>query len=176
MIRGPLGAGKTTVARRVARAIGAEYVSIDRILDDRGLWYSGRLSEFLRANRFAAARAAPWLARGVPVVFDGNFYWKAQIADLVARLDRPPYVFTLRAPRSLCIARDAARRPSHGRAAVIAVYAKSTRFASGRTIDATGSAAAAVRAVVARLPERVAPGRSRRRRTRTRSSSPRGRL
>ena len=112
----------------------------------------------------------------MPVVFDGNFYWKTQIADLMARLERPPFVFTLRAPRALCIERDAGRRPTHGRAAAIAVYAKSTRFTAGRVVDATGPATAVARAVVARLPGRVAPGRSRRRGTPTRSTPPRGRL
>lgn len=137
LIRGPLGVGKTTVARRLARGLGAEYISIDRLLDDHGLWYSGRLAEFLRANRHAVRRARTLLGEGTPVVIDGNFYWRSQIGDLVGRLDFPHAVFTLRAPESLCILRDRHRHPSHGAAATRQVYAKSTRFEYGIGVDAT---------------------------------------
>ena len=51
VIRGLLGVGRTAVATRLAREIGAGYISIERILDNLGLWEAGRLSEFLRARR-----------------------------------------------------------------------------------------------------------------------------
>jgi len=152
VIRGPLGVGKTTVAQRLAREIGAGYISIDRILEERGLWDSGALAEFLRANDFAVEQARSLLADGTSVVLDGNFYWKSQINDLVARLDRRHFVFTLRAPLSVCVERDARRSPPHGREAAREVYAKSTRFEYGVGIDATRGVGTVVGDIVARLP------------------------
>jgi predicted kinase len=136
MIRGPLGVGKTTIARRLARELGASYISIDRILDERGLWEHGRLSEFLKANQVAASIAQRSLGRGEAVVIDGNFYWKGQIEDLLARLAGPHFEFTLTAPMAVCAERDARRTPSHGREAVRAVYAKTGRVTWGVHIDA----------------------------------------
>ncbi|MGD0249564.1 MAG: AAA family ATPase [Thermoplasmata archaeon] len=137
IIRGPLGVGKTTVSERLAKEIGAEYLSIDRILDDHGLWEEGLLSEFLQANAIAVERGERSLARGVPVVFDGNFYWKSQIEDLIGRLPYRHFEFTLRAPLELCIERDGYRGVPHGPEAAREVYAKSTAFDWGVEIDAT---------------------------------------
>ncbi len=167
MIRGPLGIGKSTVAERLAREIGGEYISIDRILDERGLerWYRGYYSQtsFLRANAFAADRARKSLNRGTPAVFDGNFYHRSQIEDLVRRLDYPRFVFTLTAPLSMCIERDARRSPSFGSEAARAVYAKSTEFDYGVEVDATRPVRSIVRQIRSYLPSR--PDRKRRRRT-----------
>jgi len=136
IIRGPLGVGKTTISGRLAQKIGAEHISIDQILDDRGLWDSGQLSEFLAANAFAVEQARGFLDGGTPVVFDGNFYWQAQIQDLVARLKFRHYVFTLSAPLSVCIERDGRRDLSHGSEAATEVYAKTTAFDWGIRVDA----------------------------------------
>ncbi len=151
LIRGPLGVGKSAVSKRLAKENRAEYVSIDRILDEHALWKAGHLSEFLGANEFAAERAERFLAKGTPVVFDGNFYWKAQIADLVGQLDYVPYIFTLNAPLAVCIERDWRRGPSYGREATRAVYAKSGRFDAGVGIDATQPVDRVVSAIVAHL-------------------------
>ncbi|HXQ79433.1 MAG TPA: ATP-binding protein [Thermoplasmata archaeon] len=147
LVRGPLGVGKTTVSHRLVRELHAEYVSIDRILDERGFWDSGRLSEFVKANRVAAERARPTLVSGTPVIFDGNFYWKTQIRDLVRRLDFPHAIFTLTAPLSDCTARDARKGSPHGSKGAREVYAKSTAFNSGTSIDATGSVDSVVRSI-----------------------------
>jgi predicted kinase len=160
VIRGPLGVGKTTVAKQLARRIGAKYVSIDRVLEDHHLWVSGRLTEFLRANEIAAARARPALASATPVVFDGNFYWKGQIRDLVRRLDAAPFIFTLTAPVRICIARDRRRRPSHGAGAARAVYVRSTAFRSGVAIDATRPPSDVVRDIHTRIEARFAAGQA----------------
>jgi predicted kinase len=141
IVRGPLGSGKSTVSERLARSLRAQYVSIDRILEESNLeqWESGFISEssFLRANEIAARTARPQLDQGRPVIFDGNFYWRSQIADLVGRLDFPHHIFTLRASLEVCVDRDARRSPPHGRRATEEVYAKSTEFEAGIGIDAT---------------------------------------
>jgi predicted kinase len=159
IVRGPLGVGKSAVSRRVARKIGGVHISIDRILDDRHLWYSGRLSEFLAANSFAVREAAPHLASGRPVVFDGNFYWKRQIEDLVGHLESPHFVFTLDAPLSVCIERDGGRDPPHGAAAARQVYRKTTAFEYGEKIDASGPLETVVAEILSRLPPARSPAR-----------------
>jgi len=152
LIRGPLGVGKSTVSERLAKKIGAQHISIDRILDERGLWEEGRVSEFLKANEFAGKEARDLLNTGTPVIIDGNFYWESQIDDLIDRLDFPHYLFTLKAPLSVCIARDGRRTPPHGAEAAQEVYTKSTRFTRGVSIDATRSADDVVEDILSRLP------------------------
>lgn len=147
IIRGPLGVGKSTVSKKLARILRAEYISVDRPLDDRGIWYSGRLREFLEVNEIVAQQAGNLLANGTPVVVDGNFYWKSQIQDLERRLDHRHFVFTLKAPLDVCIRRDASRAAAHGSRAAEEVYAKSTRFSYGTPIDATQPVEAVVRKV-----------------------------
>ncbi len=155
VVRGPLGIGKSTVAKLLAEKVGAEYISIDRILDERGLetWYRGYVSQrsFLRANAYAVRRALPLLRKGRPVIFDGNFYYKSQIEDLIGQLDYRHYVFTLRAPLRVCIERDGRRVPPYGGEAARAVYAISTGFEYGIGIDATRTVGRVVNDIVMRL-------------------------
>ena len=164
LIRGPLGSGKTTVSQRVAQKVGGEHISIDQILDDHGFWNSGRLAEFLQANVVAAEQARVLLVRDIPVIIDGNFYWKSQIADLIRRLPFPHFIFTLDAPLAVCIERDRRRKPPHGREATEQVFAKTTRFHAGVRINANRPLEPVVSDVVQRL-----------RRGRPRSSPTRGR-
>ena len=156
IIRGPLGVGKTTVARRLARKLGGEHVLIDQILEDHALeeWKDGYISvgSFLRANQVAAVRAGPVLSRGVPVVFDGNFYWERQIQDLIGRLDHPHFVFTLHAPLATCIARDARRAVSYGAEAARDVCDKSSQFDWGVRVDAARTIDGTVGEILAQLP------------------------
>jgi predicted kinase len=156
LIRGPLGSGKTTVSRRVAEATGSTYISIDQILEEADLeeWEGGFISQrsFLRANEIAARRARDPLKGGTPVIFDGNFYWKSQIADLVDRLNFPHWVFTLSAPLEVCVERDSRREPPHGRTATEEVFDKSTEFDAGVVIDATPSVDRVSAAILAHLP------------------------
>ncbi|MCI4349918.1 MAG: hypothetical protein L3K15_00145 [Thermoplasmata archaeon] len=138
----------------MARAIGGARISIDRILDGQGLWVEGRLSEFLRANKFAVEAARAYLRRGTAVIFDGNFYWKRQIEDLIRRLPPRHFDFTLKAPLEVCVERDRRRASPHGARAAAQVYAKTTRFDWGIGIDATRPPDDVVREIVSRLPPR----------------------
>lgn len=136
IIRGPLGAGKTTIAKAVALALGGETIAIDPILE-RWEWDGGSESLFLKANQVAGELALRLLERGVPVVFDGNFYWKSAIEDLQGRLPFPNAVFTLKVPLGLCVERDRGREPSHGEENVREVFEKATRFEAGTPVDGT---------------------------------------
>jgi len=161
VIRGPLGVGKTTVARAVTAAIHGHLVSIDSILDRHGLeeWEGGYISvrSFLRANDFAISEAEPLLSVGTPVVLDGNFYHRAAIDDLERRLAFPHEVFTLTAPVSDCIERDRHRAPSFGEEAVREVFAKVSEVEYGVVVDARQPLADTVTAIVRRLDEVARP-------------------
>lgn len=142
LIRGPLGCGKTTISEKLARELGVKYVPVDRVLKEHDLTgdqEDGYISQksFKRANEIIAPAAEETLQRGVPVIFDGNFYWESQIEDLVNRLNYPHEVVTLHAPLEVCLERDRGRGKTHGEDAAIAVYEKSTSFTCGIPIDAT---------------------------------------
>ena len=156
VIRGPLGIGKTTVATRLAEALGATVVSIDRILEEHDLeeWVDGYISveSFVRANAWALRAAEEPLGRGAPVVVDGNFYWETQLRDLVDRLAHGSYVFTLVAPVEVCIERDRRRVHPLGEEAVHEVYAKATTFTWGTPVDAARALDDIVREILGHLP------------------------
>lgn len=139
IIRGPLGCGKSTIAKAISKKLEAKYFAIDKILDDYDLkeWEEGYVSQksFIRANEIAAKEAKIDLEKGVPIVFDGNFYWKSQIEDLIKRLNHSHYTFTLKAPLKICIERDMKRNKIHGKDATEAVYKKSTEFDYGTIIN-----------------------------------------
>ena len=158
IIRGPLGSGKSTLAERIAKKLKAEYVTFDRILDEHDLTKekeAGYISQksFKKANEIIAPKAKKLLDKGVPVVFDGNFYWRSQVDDLIARLDFPHYVFTLKAPLEVCIERDRTRKKTHGKDAARAVYKKVTEFDYGTVIDVTKSLGKCVKEILSYLPK-----------------------
>ena len=151
IVRGPLGAGKTTVARALAARLDARLVSVDPILD-RWRWDGGSERLFLRANRLVLERAASSLRRGRPVVIEGNFYWRRVLDDLLERLPVRATIVRLDLPVATCAARDRQRRRPHGAEAAAAVYAKVARVRRGIRIDARPPVPDVVAAIEARLP------------------------
>ncbi len=141
------------MARALAARIGGTVVSIDAILEE-DRWDGGSEALFLRANRVAVERARPVLARGRPVVVDGNFYWSRPLSDLARRLRVPHLVVTLVVPLAECIVRDGGRTPSHGPAATRTVFRKAARVRAGIRIDGTPPVDRIVAAIGARLPPR----------------------
>ena len=143
IIRGPLACGKSTVSKELAKELNAEYIAVDRILDEHNLtkdWEDGYISQksFLKVNEIVSERAKKLLNKNKPVIFDGNFYWKSQLEDLISRLNYPHYVFTLKAPVETCINRDEERGKTHGEDAARVVYKKSTSFEYGIPIETEG--------------------------------------
>ena len=175
VIRGPLGVGKSTVSRRLCERLRAQYISIDRLLEDHGIeeWDEDRISlrSFLAANALAAAAARPLVAAGRPVVIDGCFYWSEQLVDLRSRLDAPGHFFTLDAPLEVCVARDATRplprvgeTPAGGHQqgpqACRDVYQLVASVSYGERIDATGAIEETVATLLRRLEREVSPSSS----------------
>ncbi|MCX6750163.1 MAG: AAA family ATPase [Candidatus Pacearchaeota archaeon] len=143
IIRGPLGCGKSTISKELAKELNAEYIAVDRVLDEHNLtndWEDGYISKksFLKVNEIVSERAKKLLNHSKPVIFDGNFYWKSCIDDLISRLNYSHYVFTLKAPVETCIKRDEERGKTHGEDAARAVYEKSTSFGYGIPIETKG--------------------------------------
>jgi predicted kinase len=144
LIRGPLGVGKTTVARELCKRSDGCYISIDAILAEHGLDQCPNgipARNFLRANELALPIAKAALAGGRPMVFDGNFYYKSQIKHLLRRLPWPAYVFTLNASVEECIARDKGRERVYGEDAAAWVHYLVSRFTVGIPIDTEGKTA-----------------------------------
>jgi predicted kinase len=140
IIRGPLGCGKSTIAKALAKRLNAKYISVDKTLKRYGLendWEDGYISQksFKLANDIIVSGALKALESGKPAIFDGNFYWKSQIKDLVKKINFQHQVFTLKAPLLVCIARDNNRKKPHGKDAAYAVHKKSTEFDEGISID-----------------------------------------
>ena len=140
IIRGPLGCGKSTISQRIAKKLKAEYISIDGILDEYDLTKSredGYIAQksFIKANEIITPKAKALLLKETPVVFDGNFYRRSQIDDLIKRLGFPHYIFTLKASLEVCIKRDSKRVKIYGEEAARAVYEKSTEFDYETVVD-----------------------------------------
>ncbi len=159
IIRGPLGSGKTTIAKKLAKTLGAEYIAIDRIVDQHGLdkekeqGYISRRS-FMKANNIVLPKTVEMLDKGKQIIFDGNFYWRSQIEDLIKRLNFPHFIFTLKAPLEVCVQRDKDRSNSHGQDAAEAVYRKSTEFDYGTLIDVTKPVEQSLEKMLSKLPHR----------------------
>ena len=163
VVRGPLGVGKTTVARRLATELGGAYISVDRVLEENRFeeWDNGRISlkSFLEANLVLASEGAKSLASEIPVVIDGNFYWMEAIEDLVLRLGAPHFIFSLSAPLEVCAGRDASRPETPagrepragerlGAESVAQVYKLVSDVAYGVSIDAAGSVDSVLRTML----------------------------
>ena len=158
IIRGPLGCGKSTISERLSKILNAKYFAVDRVLEEHDLendWEAGYISQksFKRANEIIAPQAQKILDSGKPVVFDGNFYWKSQVEDLISRLDFPHYVFTLKAPLEVCIDRDSKRNKTHGEMAAKVVHKKSTEFDYGTLIDVTKPLQNCINEIISYLPK-----------------------
>jgi len=141
IIRGPLGVGKSTIARKLAEALKAGYVSIDDALHEYGL---DRISEeeecipvnnFLRLNEMILPSVVRKLGEGEIVILDGCFYHKEQIDHLIRNLPMPHYAFNLRATLRTCIERDSGRKKAYGADAATTVYDLVSRFDYGINID-----------------------------------------
>lgn len=157
IIRGPIGCGKSTIAEKLGYILHADVVAVDRVLDDHKLTADkedGYISQasFLKVNEIIAPAAKKSLQVGKAVIFDGNFYWKSQLDDLIQKLDFPHYVFTLKAPLEMCIERDRKRNKMHGKDAAEAVYRKSTEFGYGIEVDATGTVDKTVKKILFSIP------------------------
>ena len=141
IISGPLGVGKTTIAKRLSKILTAEYFPIDVVLHNNDLDKVNKDSEgislanFLKADELILPKIVESLKNDKTVILDACFYHKAHIEHLVNSLQYPNYVFSLKAPLETCIKRDGKRKKSYGQDAAAAVYTLVSRFEYGISID-----------------------------------------
>ena len=110
IIRGPAGVGKTTIAKKLARNLNADYFSFDAIMEENKLDTvigDGIPSEnFVKANEIII----PMIMQKRRVVLDGCFYRKKQINHLSNKLKTKFYIFTLDANIAECLKRNQTRK------------------------------------------------------------------
>jgi shikimate kinase len=146
IIRGPLGVGKSTIARALAKRLGAFYIAMDDVLKEHGLDVLGNRTcipaeNFIKADELVLPQAKAELKKRV-VIFDGCFYHMEQLRHLEWALPSKHVIFDLKAPLALCIQRDSKREKPYGEAATKAVFALVSRFDYGVPIDTKGKTAA----------------------------------
>lgn len=140
IIRGPLGVGKSTIAKELAKKLDAEYYSIDSELEKQKLdnIVGGCIpvENFLKINSIIIPKIKKNLDNGKNVVLDGNFYHKGQTEDIAINLKIVPMIFTLTASLEECIKRDRLRKKSLGKDAAKAVHKLTSKLSLGISIDA----------------------------------------
>ena len=140
IIRGPLGVGKSTIAKKLARMLKAEYISLDTVLEENGLDIIDKKQEcilaknFIKANNLILNEVKTALKKGKTVIFDGCFYHKEQIKHLGKNLGKGQ-VFNLKAPLSVCIKRDNQRKRIYGKDSAKVVYNLVSKFDYGVNIN-----------------------------------------
>jgi tRNA uridine 5-carbamoylmethylation protein Kti12 len=138
IIRGPLGIGKSTMSKLLAKKINVEYLSIDKVLENNKLdKIKGEcipLKNFIEANNIVLPILKEKL-KMKSVIIDGNFYHKEQIEHLTKEVKNKCLVFTLKAPLETCIERDKLRKNSYGKDAAKEVHNLVSRFDYGIIID-----------------------------------------
>jgi len=139
IIRGPLGIGKTTIAKRLAKILKAEYVPFDLFLEKYKLDQVPQnepcipAGNFIKVDNIILPKLKKILKKKI-VIFDGCFYHKKHLLHLIKNLKFPHYVFTLKAPVSVCVARDLQRKKTLGKDSAKAVHWLCSKFDYGTVI------------------------------------------
>ena len=136
IIRGPLGVGKTTVSKILTQNLHAEYISLDKIIDDNKL--EGKdgipLENFLKANTIIHDIAKK---SKNSFIVDGCFYYQEQIDDLVKKFENNAIIFTLTSHVEKCIERDSKRSKVYGEDSARFVHMVTTKIQAGNEINNT---------------------------------------
>ena len=137
IIRGSLGIGKTTIAKKLAGKLKAKYIAFDKILEENGLDKSDNNfapEDFIKADNIIIPGVKKALSEGKIVILDGCFYFKEQIKHLEKNLPKG-YAFNLKAPVETCIKRDSKRKKVYGEKAAKEVYELISKFNYGIEIN-----------------------------------------
>jgi shikimate kinase len=139
IIKGPLGIGKSTIAKALAKKLNAEHILFDQVLEENGLDKedsSFTPEDYIKANEIILPKVRSSLEKGTIVIFDGCFYFKEQIKHLEQSLKQfKGFVFTLKASLESCIKRDSKRKRVYGKQAAKEVYELLNKFECGININ-----------------------------------------
>jgi len=143
IIRGPLGVGKTTIARILAERIGAKCFSIDEILKEERLDRIDPKEHCIPSINFLSVEEEylPEIQKHLEkqsVIFEGNFYHKEQIDFFAKHFKHNLIVVTLTAKLETCIYRDKQRGKSSSKTAIEEIYKLVSRFDAGIIISSDG--------------------------------------
>jgi broad-specificity NMP kinase len=138
IIRGPAGVGKSTISKLLEKKINGKIIHYDRVMTGLKLNYiPGEkwipLDKFLEADKIMIPKFKRKLNQGINLIFDGNFYHKEHVENLVRALDYPNFIFTLKADLDECIKRDRTRKGVLGKETTKEVFDLS--FDYGTVID-----------------------------------------
>ncbi len=159
IIRGPLGGGKSTIAKTLAQHLKAVYINIDKILEENKLDDIDQKIQCIPIQNFAKAIeiiipfARKNLDEGKIVIFDACFYHKESIDHLIYRLPYKNFVFNLKTPLKICIERDKNRVKNYGKSAVMQVYNLVSKFDYGIIIDTSKPIEKAIEEIISNLPK-----------------------
>lgn len=143
IIRGPLGVGKTTLAKKLSERMEAKLYSVDDLVKEAGFDRIDPklgcipLANFLAVQEDILQDVKKQLSKR-SVVIEGSFYYKDQIDFFFKGLQENPLVVTIKADLETCIARDLKRKPSFGVAAVTSIYNLVSKFDDGLVLDIEG--------------------------------------
>jgi len=134
VIRGPLGVGKTTIAKLLADKIGAQYLSLDKILKDNNLEGKDAIpvEKFLKANNIILKTIKN---SKNSFIIDGCFYYQEQIDDLKSKFPNDIIFFSLVSSVKKCITRDSQREKAYGKESAEYVHMITTKIKEGYEID-----------------------------------------
>ena len=143
IIRGPAGIGKSTVAKQLSALLKGLHISFDEILKENGLDYVAGEKwvpeyKMFAANKVVIPKIREHLEENRVVIFDGNFYHKSQIEDLIAKLQFPFFIFTLKANLRMCLARNKTKLCPLDEQAIKDVFALVSNFDYGIVLDTNG--------------------------------------
>lgn len=134
IIRGPLGVGKTTISKILAKNIDVEYLSLDTIIKDNN-WEGTDgipLENFLKANEIISKLVNN---HKNPFILDGCFYYQEQIDDLKQKFKNDLIIFTLTSNVEKCIERDSKREKNYGEDSAKFIHMITTKIKEGYEIN-----------------------------------------
>jgi len=134
IIRGPLGVGKSTISKLLAKKINAEYLSLDKILKDNNLEGTNGipLKNFLKSNAIIFKLITD---SEESFIIDGCFYYQEQIDNLQEKFENKIIIFTLISNVEKCIERDSRREKVYGEGSTRFVHIITTKIKAGHEID-----------------------------------------
>jgi len=159
IIRGPLGIGKSTIAKKLSKTLGEKAIQVDTVMRRHNLDKVDKdlgvipIKNFIKANEIILPKIKKALKQGKIVILDGCFYHKEQIEHFIDKLPYPHYIFTLKAPLKVCIQRDKKREKVYGEEAAKIVHEFTSKFDYGTVIDTENkSINETVKEIVSYLP------------------------
>ena len=159
IIREPMACGKSTISKELAKQLNAEYISLDKVMDEHDL---DKMppdvkippENFIKTNELILQKVRDYLESGKPIILDACFYYKEAIQHIENNIEYPGFVFTLKVPVAECIKRDKNRENSYGKGSVIYIHSIVSEFDYGHNIDVTQSVEESVNQIIGFIDEK----------------------